>query len=408
MRRASVATTLLIASMVLAGCESVTTRQTEGPVPLLAAQGEIPEQQLLDIGIEVFDPGPLPESADEVLGIPREIRNAESRFMPVHLKHSLQRTGHWGAVRVVPAGTEGTEVRVRGQIQESDGEVLQLRIDADDATGQRWFSKTYRTVAAARDYLGNQPEVKDAFQDLYHTIANDLSAFRLGMNATQIDNIRRISELRFAADFAPDAFGQHLVADAQGNYQVQRLPARDDPMLSRVRAIRDRDHLLVDTVNGHFDAFYNEMWEPYRQWRTFRSEEAAALREVESEALNRKLLGAAAIAGAIALQIFGNDEVSSNTSTLRNVMVVGGALAVKSGFDKGAEAQIHEEALRELGISFEAEVTPLIVEVEGETVELTGSAEAQYQTWRGLLRKIYAAETGLLVPVTTDAAVPSI
>ena len=32
--------------------------------------------------------------------------------------------------------------------------------------------------------------------------------------------------------------------------------------------------------------------------------------------------------------------------------------------------------------SFDAEVSPLVVEVEGETVELTGSAEAQFAEWR--------------------------
>ena len=31
---------------------------------------------------------------------------------------------------------------------------------------------------------------------------------------------------------------------------------------------------------------------------------------------------------------------------------------------------------------------------EGETVELSGSAEAQYKEWRVLLRRIYASETG--------------
>jgi hypothetical protein len=36
------------------------------------------------------------------------------------------------------------------------------------------------------------------------------------------------------------------------------------------------------------------------------------------------------------------------------------------------------------------------VEIDGETHELTGSAEVQYEKWRGLLREIYASETGLI------------
>jgi hypothetical protein len=397
----------LLAGALLSGCESTPARQTsEGPVPIMSAQAEIPEHLLLDVGVEVFDPGELPEAEVEELGIPAEVRDAEARFIPIHLKNTMQKTGQWGAVRVVPAGTEGTEVLVRGRIEQSDGEILEVRIDAYDATGRRWFSKFYKAEIAAHFYNGTEQGVKDAFQNLYNTVANDLARYKIRFTPRQIENIRRISELRFAVDLAPDVFGQHIAADTDGIYQIRRLPAVDDPMLVRVRGIRERDYLLIDTVNGYYDSFYVEMFEPYENWRRFRSEEAAALREVKREATNRKLLGAAAILGAIALQVFGNDNVSANTSTLRNVMVVGGAMAVKSGFDKGAEAQIHEDALRELDTSFEAEVSPFVVEVEGETVELTGSAEAQFQTWRALLQKIYLSETGLTVPAGAKSSKP--
>jgi hypothetical protein len=40
----------------------------------------------------------------------------------------------------------------------------------------------------------------------------------------------------------------------------------------------------------------------------------------------------------------------------------------------------------------------LVVEVEGQTHELTGSAETQYNEWRQLLKRIYASETGLSDP----------
>jgi len=36
----------------------------------------------------------------------------------------------------------------------------------------------------------------------------------------------------------------------------------------------------------------------------------------------------------------------------------------------------------------------MVVEVEGETHELTGSAEVQYTQWRALLKRIYDSETG--------------
>jgi hypothetical protein len=125
---------------------------------------------------------------------------------------------------------------------------------------------------------------------------------------------------------------------------------------------------------------------------------------VENKALTRKILGGALIAGAIALDILGG---GNNTATLRNVMLVGGAVSIKSGVDLGGQAEIHEDAIRELGVSFESEVKPMVVEVDGQTVELTGSAEAQYAEWQRLLKSIYFTETGL-GEVNVNADKPSV
>jgi hypothetical protein len=125
-------------------------------------------------------------------------------------------------------------------------------------------------------------------------------------------------------------------------------------------------------------------------------EERSALREAQSEASNRKLLGAAAIVGAIALEAFGGRDVRASTGSLRSLMLVGGGYALKTGFDMDEETLIHKDAIAELGDSFASEVTPLVVEVEGEVHELTGSAETQFRQWRDLLRQVYASETGLI------------
>jgi hypothetical protein len=50
--------------------------------------------------------------------------------------------------------------------------------------------------------------------------------------------------------------------------------------------------------------------------------------------------------------------------------------------------------LKELSQSFQAEVAPQVVDVEGRTLRLTGSAEEQYREWRELLRQLYLEETG--------------
>ena len=55
--------------------------------------------------------------------------------------------------------------------------------------------------------------------------------------------------------------------------------------------------------------------------------------------------------------------------------------------------------------SFIAEAAPLSVRVEGQTRRLTGTAEAQYEGWRKLLKDIYQLETGF--PENVDLGLPS-
>lgn len=388
---------LLGALSVLSACATMDWRPAkDGAASMEQASAEIPEAQLLDVWIEVFDPGALPADEKNAAGLTMDIREAEGRYMAVHLRGTMERSGYWGAVRVVPRGTEGAEVLVRGTILASDGEVTALEIVAVDASGRQWFRNRYQTSVPPERYSGSGAANGEAFQSIYNAIANDLAQYRNALRADELTQVRRVAELRFAADLAPDAFAGHVAKDAEGRFRALRLPAQSDPMYQRIRAIRERDFMLVDTINGHFDNFYREMAGPYTQWRKARAEESAAARKIERGATTRKVLGLAAIAGAVALEFLTDGEARSSTSTLRNVMVVGGAYAAKTGFDMDSEAVIHRDAIEELGESFSAEARPLSVEVEGQTHELTGSAEAQYAKWRALLRRVYASETGLL------------
>ncbi|MGB5177425.1 MAG: hypothetical protein WBP44_01715 [Gammaproteobacteria bacterium] len=382
---------------LLGGCSTFgPTQDVKGPVPLNKAVTEVPENQLLDVWIELFDPGELPEDEEDAMGLSMDIRDAEARYIPEQLRTTMETSGHWGAVRVVPQDTTGAELMVRGTIIASDGQRLTLQINAYDATGREWFARAYEQelidgVYRTRSLVRNPP-TQDVFQSLYNTIANDLAEFRRVLSAKDIDTIRQVAELRFAADLSPEAFGDDLQRDENGRYTIVHLPAADDPMYQRVLAIRDRDFLLIDTLNGHFDNFCREMESPYNEWREARSEEAAALRKLKSDAMQRKLIGVAAILGAIALETTNNGNYSS--SILRDTLVLGGAYAIKTGFDKDSETDIHRDAIIELDESFSSEARPLVVEVEGETHELTGSAEAQYAQWRALLKRIYISETG--------------
>jgi len=134
---------------------------------------------------------------------------------------------------------------------------------------------------------------------------------------------------------------------------------------------------------------------PYQEWRKARSTEAEALREVKRKANAQKALGVAAILGAVILGATGDSNTTISRGTMSDVLVIGGLYSIKRGIDTNAQSTIHQGAIEELGESFSSEAKPMVVDVDGEIHKLTGSAEAQYEQWRDLMRKIYSSETGL-------------
>ncbi|MGQ9425481.1 hypothetical protein ACXYTJ_07425 [Gilvimarinus sp. F26214L] len=356
----------------------------------------LPENQLLDVGVQVFGTGlDLVPDDDDLLIFP-EVRKAESRFMPHQLMEALQSSAAWGAVRVVPEAHDAVDVLVQGDIIQSDGEMLLLRVKVTDASGRLWFEKIYEGLASKYAYerrLGSAALKADPFQGVYNQIANDMREYREQLNGQQLVDIRTISELRFARDFAPDAFGGHLRENDEGRYEITRLPAANDPMLARIRRIRERDYLFVDTMQQYYGNFVREMDRPYQEWRKQTYSEVMAMRELRRTARNRTIAGVAAILGGIAAA-----GSSGSSAAAGHVGLIGGGYLVKSGFDKGSQAKIHVEALQELGDSLEAEIQPRVIELEDRSITLSGTVENQYDQWREILKEIYRADTGGALP----------
>ncbi|MCQ3828250.1 hypothetical protein [Microbulbifer elongatus] len=383
---ASLATGLLI----IAGCTTTEVRTT-AYTPLTVEDQTIAENRLLDVGIVQFNAGlDQEEELDEDELVFPELRRAESRYIAVTLADALQSSQGWGAVRVIPSERTNIDVTVTGTILQSDGETLTVSVTVRDSRGQLWFTKEYTEQASHYAYDRKHPTEGDAFQGIYNRVSNDMLMYRQRLSDQYIAELRTISEIKFARSFAPNAFDRYLVQDQEGLYQLTSLPADNDPMLMRVRQIRERDYLFVDTLQGYYDTFVKTMETPYQEWRAMSYEEVKQMREMKRKARNNTIMGVAAIVGGIATAGAGGGAARQAA----NVAVAGGGYLVKSGFDRRSEAKMHIEALQELGDSIEAEVEPQIVELEDRTVTLSGSVENQYQQWRELLKEIYQAETG--------------
>ena len=87
---------------------------------------------------------------------------------------------------------------------------------------------------------------------------------------------------------------------------------------------------------------------------------------------------------------------------VRTAGAVGGAASILSGLKKYSDAKTHGQALKELAESFQNEVAPQVVDVEGRTLKLTGTAEEQYREWRELLHELYLEENGGLAAAPSE------
>ena len=384
--------TLALAFLVSA-CATHTVKTTSY-TPVVQDSQDVPEDFLLDVGVSLFDPG-----IDEFLGDDEdtanpEIRVAESRYAPYLLAETLQRSANWGIVRVMPNSESPMDVQVNGTILRSNGEAMIIRVEVNDSRGRHWYTEEYEEVISQFSYDPQNRQKNDPFQVIYNKIANDLLAYRQrNIDASQVQEIRTVSELLFAQRFSDDAFGDYLARDRNGEYQLTALPADNDPLLGRIRSIRERDFMFIDTVQDYFATYVRQMRLPYDSWREQSYQETITLRELEASARRRFIAGAAAVVGGIAAASNGGNWATQAGGA---TAVGAGAFLVKSGFDKQAEARIHMQALEELGESLENAVAPQVINLDDRTITLSGSVEEQYEQWRDILADLYAAEMGEL------------
>jgi hypothetical protein len=381
-----------LAAAGLSGCAGP-VKYTVESTEAIHADRALPDAALLDVGIQVLQTAAIkPEEAREQATDPK-ILEAEARFIPFHLKKTLQQTGQWGAVRVVPARAEEVDVNVSGKLLESNGERLKVEIRVVDATGREWFLNEYTSQVTEKSYEALDKKLdRDPYQDLYNRVANDMLDFRQQLSEKEVAAIRQVAQLKFARSLVPYAFATHLVQDKDGTVRVSRLPADNDPMLERVNRIRAREHMFIDTVNNYYANLYDDMRQPYGQWRRSYLQELNQKRELERKTWERRFLGAAAIVGAA---LVGSNSNSGGSAAAANVLLIGGFEIIRSSGQLANDARVHEAALKELGVSFRSDVAPVLDEVEGRTLKLSGSVDAQYAEWRKTLRELFTAETGL-------------
>ena len=240
-------------TLVACGGQQVTSTVV---TPLEHQSIAIDESQLLDLAVLPFDPGLDNEETKEDLTLSPAVRNAESQYLANKLASTIQQTSAWGAVRAVPSRETVVDVYVEGTIIHSDGEKLSLDISVSDTSNRHWYTKSYSLSLSANMPMTKVSKPNVILSRVYTTVL-PMICCNIDKNYLLADaqKLRTISSLKFARDFSPEAFGNHIKEAPGGQLEVIRLPAENDPILRRIERIRERDYLFIDTMQEHYDAF---------------------------------------------------------------------------------------------------------------------------------------------------------
>jgi hypothetical protein len=338
--------------------------------PVIALAGDA---RALNVSIAVFDPGvPADRALHRDLRVFPRIRAIEARFLPFVLRDTLVGSGEWGAVRVVSEPDDAAEVAISGTIVHSDGERLELRVRAADATGRLWFEHDFAASLAEQDTGHGGTAAAASFQSLYDEVAHALLEAREQFDDREFVRITETSLLRYAAELAPSAFGQYLEADAQGRYVLRRLPARDDPMLDRIERIRLTEYVITDSIDAKFRELHEEIASTYALWREYRR------KSVEYENQNARRA-----------QETRADEPPGSYEAIKNL------------YDNYKWDRVTAQEQDRLAVAFDNEVGPVVEAMEQRIDELEGWVDEKYAEWHRLLEELFEVETELNRPLSS-------
>lgn len=378
--------TLITDHMAIAAVDKITTATQ---IALRTPSRPLPESTLLDIGIARLQDGL--ELTDEDDAVFPEIRFAEAVYFANQLAKVLEKSGAWGAVRVIPNSDIVVDLYVTGTILHSDGETLALQMQVVDSSGRQWFAKEYRQTVGKYAYDQRLRSLGDPFQNLFVSIANAMLDYREKLSDQQAQRLRQLSELRFAKLFSPEAFNSYVKEKANGTLTLERLPATDDSLLQRVEKIRQRDYLYIDSMQDYYDEFSQRMHFPYQDFRRSSFDSVVKARQLKKQG-NRQLIAGV---GAVLAGIYGRSQAeTAAVSDASTITAISGGYLVKSGLNKKQQAATYTEAVAEMGSSLEAEIAPRVIALEDQTITLSGSVQAQYQQWQQLLQQIFQQERG--------------
>ena len=127
---------------------------------------KISEHRNLNIIIPAFDSGI--ENNEKVF---QELRNFEARRFAVKLKVALENTNRVGAVRVTPNTSASGQIYVLGEIKESNGYKVKIKVKVIDASGKKILDKDFSEKIDSSHYNNARTKNIDAYNPLFEKAA---------------------------------------------------------------------------------------------------------------------------------------------------------------------------------------------------------------------------------------------
>ncbi len=313
---------------------------------------------LLDVGVLVFQPlaSSMQRSQSPL------VRKAEARYLPYVLKQTLEQSARWGVVRVMPDRHGSAELNLEAILLASDGEIMALRLIAQDSAGRLWLDREYRMRANDRSYehIGREP-----FQALFDRIESDLYLARQQLTAQQSVQLQPLAVLRYGERLVPDGFASYYQQASDGSLSLKGLPAASDPMYKRIQQLRRYEYFFIDTADEQYLSLFNNMQRTYHHWRQYSRELVVYMRDYQQRQAGQS-------SGFRRGSLASMNEVYSDYEWFR----------------------MQERYLKELSSGFNNQVLPTVLNLDDQVVHLEGGYEQQYQQWQAILSEIFKLERG--------------
>ena len=355
----------------------------------------------LDVAISVFDPNISKLKNDDVW---EELRKAESVRFAYKLKTFIEETNKFGAVRVVPDLNATSDLYISGKILESNSEDVELDIKVADISGNLWIDDEFEHTVPD-DFYDRGGYNEDSYDPVFKKIAKKIEEKLQFISTKNLDDLEHISDLRFGLSLSEESFSENIFQDEKGKYTIKTKLNKSDPKFIRLNNLRVRDQLFIDELQVFYMNFDENIDSSYLTWQRQTFQEKQAESKAKGEAVGKAIGGILLLGAAVAAAVAGVQSNNANTQTLGTLGAIGGGVAgaslLQDSFKKSAEAKVHRDAIEELGRSLDVEMSGKVIDLNDETIELTGTAKEQFSQWRLFLKKIYEKEK------TPDVVIPS-